>query len=378
MADVYEPEAASLARDKTDALLERVQREVDTGHLPSCQVALVRNGVVGVAKTFGAPIDSRYTIFSATKPFVAMAFWTLLDEGLFRLDDPVSDHIPEFALNGKRDITIEQVMLHTSGFPHAPLGPPQWDKRESRLEAFGRWRTNWEPGTRFEYHPTSAHWVLAELIERGSGGDYRDYIARTICAPLGLTRFQLGVKPQDQGDIRQLVATGEVMTPDEIEAVFGFRTLPVSEVTTEALLQHNRADVREVGVPGGGGVSNALDVAMFYQALLEGGRGLISHEAMQDFSVNVRNTFPDFLGTPANRALGLVIASDDGKNGLRGMGKTVAPGTFGHNGAGGQIAFADPTTGVSFVYLTDGLDEHVVRSARRTTAIASYAGACAV
>ena len=376
--DIYEPEAAGLAREKTDALLARVQREIDAQFLPSCQIALIRNGVVGVAKTFGhAAPDSRYTIFSATKALVAMAFWTLLDEGLFRLDDPVSDHIPEFALNGKREITIEQVMLHTSGFPRAPLGRNRWTQREDRLAAFGEWRTNWEPGTRYEYHPTTAHWVLAELIERGAGKDYREYIRATIVEPLGLQQFQLGIPSTDQGDINELVAVGEVMTADEIETVFGVRELPVSEVTTELLLEFNRSEVREVGVPGAGGVSNAVDLATFYQALLDGGRGILSSEAMADFTQNVRCSLKDFLGTPANRALGLVVAGDDGLSGMRGMGKTVSPRAFGHNGAGGQIAFGDPDTGISFVYLTNGIDEHMVRQARRTTAIASYAGACA-
>ena len=61
---------------------------------------------------------------------------------------------------------------------------------------------------------------------------------------------------------------------------------------------------------------------------------------------------------------------------LRGMGRTVSAGTFGHNGAGGQIAWADPVSGVSFVYLTNGMDQHVLRAARRTTGIASRAGNC--
>jgi CubicO group peptidase (beta-lactamase class C family) len=75
--------------------------------------------------------------------------------------------------------------------------------------------------------------------------------------------------------------------------------------------------------------------------------------------------------------LGVVVAGDDGKSNLRGMGHTVSPRAFGHNGAGGQIAWADPDTGVSFCYLTNGLDQHVLREARRTSGIASKAAVCA-
>ena len=59
----------------------------------------------------------------------------------------MAHYIPEFAEHGKDAITVEQVMLHTSGFPAAPLGPPNWDTAGGRLEAFARWRLGWEPGT---------------------------------------------------------------------------------------------------------------------------------------------------------------------------------------------------------------------------------------
>src|SRR6266581_2172725 len=104
------------------------------------------------------------------------------------VDRRVADYIPEFATNGKGIVTVEQVMLHTSGFPRAPLGPPAWVDRDRRLDAFARWRLNWEPGTAHEYHATSAHWVLSELIERISGRDYRDFIHERVTGALGLPR----------------------------------------------------------------------------------------------------------------------------------------------------------------------------------------------
>ncbi len=117
--------------------------------------------------TLGAAVPgSRDVIFSATKPVVAGAIWVLIGEGKLDPAQRVAELIPEFATNGKDVITVEQVMLHTSGFPHVPFVPLDWDDRERRLARFADWRCNWEPGTRFEYHPTSADWVLAELIER--------------------------------------------------------------------------------------------------------------------------------------------------------------------------------------------------------------------
>ena len=83
------------------------------------------------------------------------------------------------------------------------------------------------------------------------------------------------------------------------------------------------------------------------------------------------------MGVPANRTRGLILAGDDGRSHLRGMGRTVSPAAFGHNGAAGQIAWADPATGLSFAYLTNGRDLHFLREHRRTTALASLAARCA-
>jgi CubicO group peptidase (beta-lactamase class C family) len=76
----------------------------------------------------------------------------------------------------------------------------------------------------------------------------------------------------------------------------------------------------------------------------------------------------------ANRTLGLVLAGDDGMSSRRhNLGKTVSPRAFGHGGAGGQIAWADPETGISFCYLTNGLDANVLREGRRGVALSSRA-----
>src|SRR3954462_14961459 len=132
---------------RLDALLQRAQREVDAGLLPSCQLAVAHDGEVILNEVCGdASLDTRYVIFSATKAVVAGAVWQLLGEGALDEQMRIADLIPECGTNGKDVITLEQVMLHTSGFPHAPLGPPQWSDRLGRLEAFSKWRLNWDPG----------------------------------------------------------------------------------------------------------------------------------------------------------------------------------------------------------------------------------------
>ena len=154
---------------------------------------------------------------------------------------------------------------------------------------------------------------------------------------------------------------------------------PETEVTEEALLNFNRPEARAVGVPGGGGFTNAPTLALFYQALLTG--GLNGTRVWQDETLAMaRRVRSGELRDPmfkklANRALGVIVAGDDDRS-FRGFGKTNSPETFGHNGAGGQLAWVDPATGLSLAYLTNGHDRNNIRQGRRGVAIGSLAAVC--
>jgi CubicO group peptidase (beta-lactamase class C family) len=360
-------------RQAVTTLLQRARREVDAGLLPSAQVAVAYAGELVEFQTFGdATDDSRYVVYSATKAFVAGAVWALIGDGLIDVSKHVVEYIPEFGTNGKDVITLEQVMLHTSGFPMAPLSVVDGDTSAARVAAFARWRLNWEPGSTFEYHPSSAHWVLAEVIDRVTGRDFRDVVEERVTTPAALGRV-LGDVPHVAAE---LVVVGEPATPDELEAALGIRELVLGEVTTEALMGFNDPHVQRVGMPGGG-VMRAADLALYYQAVLHNPDGMWDATVLDDVKGHVRNRLPDRLtGVPANRTLGLVQAGADGMTSLRGMGHTVSPLTIGHNGAKGQIAWGDPVSGLSFGYCTNGLDENFLREARRTTALSSCAGSC--
>ena len=370
------PAEAGIVDERLEALRARASRDIEGGLLPSCQLAVAKDGELVWFEAFGAAdLATRYVIFSSTKPFVASVIWLLLGERALKPEMRVVDLVPEFGSNGKHEVTLDQVLLHTSGFPRAPLGPPEWSDRSSRLEVFSKWRLNWQPGSRHEYHATSAHWVLAEVIERVTGRDFRAVLHDRVTVPLGLRGFTLGVPRDEQGDVADLELRSEPPTVDEIRAVLGVDVIDRGEVTDEAMMRLNEPDAREVGVPGAGAVASAADVALFYQALLHDPDGLWDPEVLADATGTVRNTFHDRLtGCPANRSRGLVLAGDDGKSNLRGLGRTVSPRAFGHNGAGGQVAWADPESGLSFCYLTNGIDRHLFRQYRRDTAVASLAG----
>lgn len=362
--------------ERVEILSERLRREINEEILPSCSVAAGLDGEIVWAETLGAATpDSRYPIFSCTKALIAAVMWQLIGEGAVAVTDRVSDHFAEFAGEGKGEITIEQLLTHTGGFPRAPMGPPNWSDRQWRIQRMATWRLNWEPGTRFEYHPTSAHWVLAEIITRVDGRDHRDAVRERILDPLGLRRLRLGVPVAEQGDIVHLEARGEAPDPGEIAALLGVESFDLGEVTPELLLAFDHPDVVEVGVPGGGGVATASDLALLYQAMLHNTGDLWDPEVLADGTARIRCTMADpMTGVAANRSLGLVIAGDDGKSAMRWMGHNVSPGAFGHNGAAGQIAWADPATGLSFAYLTNGIDRNFLREAGRIVGIASRAG----
>ncbi|MDX2167320.1 MAG: serine hydrolase domain-containing protein [Deltaproteobacteria bacterium] len=382
------PLALGIDADKLEALFTRAEREVRDGLLPSMQIAVARHGRVAAMRTIGrvarggvtaaAADDTLYVIFSATKAITASAAWLLIAAGRLRLDARVTELIPEFGDNGKGAVTVEQLFTHTSGFPHAPFDALDWDDRRARLERFRSWRLNWEPGTRFEYHPTSSMWVIAELVERAADMPFRDFVRQRIALPLGLPDLWVGLPAEQQARVADLVPAGEAPRDEELRGL-GFPIIPVGEVTEDALLSFNRPAVRAVGVPGGGGITTAADLALFYQALLHGGLPGGATVWQPQTLAMARQVRSGALRDPyfrqlANRGLGIIVAGDTASRTFRGFGHVGSPLTFGHNGAGGQLAWADPESGVSLAYLTNGLDRHPLRQARRGVGISSRAG----
>ncbi len=308
------------------AIAAAAQREIDRG-LTACQVAVARDGEVVWSGAFGsAEPTTRFWIASATKPIVASAIWILMAEGRIELDAPVAHYVPEFAANGKHDVTVEQVLLMTSGFPDAPMTSAEGDDPARRVERMASWPLETEPGTAYAYHGSSAHWVLAELIERITGEDFRDFVEQRVTGPLGLGRV-LGVPRDRQGDLAQTSAAAS----DDVRAAWAY------------------AEKIEVGEPGGGAIMTAPQLALFYQALLHDPSGVWDPEIRADATARVRCTLPDpLMKMPANRTIGVVVGAGFGTT--WGSSETA----FGWPGAGGQIAFAEPATGISFAFLQMG------------------------
>lgn len=388
------PEQIGLNPDKVQALFDRAEREIKEGLLPACQLAIARDGKIGAMHTFGRAIqggelkaatdETLFDIMSCTKALTSSAVWLLIQEGKLHAQDRVAQYIPEFGTNGKDAVTIEHLLTHTSAIPTAPGAQKEWADKSRRLARFAQWRLEHPPGERFTYHIAANFWPAAEIVERISGQDYRDFVRTRIAEPLGLPELRVGLPRAECNRMADIVWVGEPARAEEYEKL-GVTPprVAMSSINESMILEFNELEVREAGSPAGGGITTAGDLALFYQALLHGGRShdgkQIWQPAMLQDAFRIRN--PGFKdpqrGFTANRSLGIVIAGDDGKANLRGFGRTNSPAAFGHPGFGGQVAWADPATGISFAYVTNGFDRNDLREGRRSVALCSLAGACA-
>lgn len=386
---VDRPEDVGIDSAKLAALYARAARDVEDGSLPSCQIAVARRGRLAGFRTFGAAVQggreqpatdqTLYHFFSSTKAIVAAAVWLLHEDGQLDLHTKVAEIIPEFGTWGKHEIDVETLMLHAGGFPYAPFKPLYWNDRAKLRQAMSEWRLNWPVDSRFEYHATSAHWVMSEIIERRTGKPWKQFIAERLLGPMGLSELYLGCPPAQQHRVADIVYVGEHPEPPG-----GW-----GEVTPELITNFNKPEVRAAGVPGGGAVATAAAMALFYQPLVNGGTTIDGTRVMAPetiaFGTKVRarpqhimeelKLIDPTLHVNTNRALAVVVAGGDGYAAFRGFGRTCSPDAFGHGGAGGQIAFGDPRTGISVSYATNGFAPPIPQG-RRGVAIASLACAC--
>ena len=296
------PDEVGIDPRRLDVFLDRVRLEVDSGRLPSAQVAVARQSRLVAFETYGdATNDHRYILQSVGRNVVAAAVWKVLGDGQLKLDERVADVIPEFGTNGKEVVTVEQVLTHSAGFPFAPLGYPKMLDRAKRLEAFAKWRLDWEPGSRLQFHLTSAAWVIAELIERRTGLPFPDYLRTAIVEPLGLG-FILPL-PADR--FHEVLAV-----PTETD-----RTSDDQDVDPWGPWYLANPDVLAAGEPSHSIVGTAADVALLPQAVFHS--GLWDAGTVAD-ALRIRRSEPPFgeklyggSEETANVALFTMVSGDD-------------------------------------------------------------------
>jgi CubicO group peptidase (beta-lactamase class C family) len=284
----------------------------------------VKNGAAAGA-------DTLFLLFSQTKVLTSSAVWALVEEGKLSFMDKITDHLPEFKAHGKADITLHTVMTHQAGYPSGDVTQATWtDHAKMRAEVCD-FSLDWTPGSRLQYHPRAAHLTQAMVIEAVTGQDYRDVIRDKVLAPLGLAEdIFVGVPLAKQG---RCADTGSAEGRD------------------------NSPEFKAAGMPSGGGYATARGIAAFYQMLLGKGRlgnvRMFSPRLVEYVTRSHTGDRGDHAmdGIPMHRGLGPHVRGDSER--IRGLGTIGAPQTFGHGGAGTSYSWADPTSGVSFTYLTN-------------------------
>jgi CubicO group peptidase (beta-lactamase class C family) len=308
------------------------------------QLCLLRDGAVVLDHTVGCGPRDLFLIFSASKPFVAMAVHLLAQRGALSLDDAVAAHWPAFGRQGKDSITIRQVLQHRAGVPVA-----------RSLVADGAAMTSWERSVRAverarpvpddhtgpTYHILSFGFILGELVRRVTGVPVQRFLASEILEPLGLHDTYLGVPG---GQLH--------------------RAVPVRATGRNARLKEfvfNRRATRRAVIPAAGLSSTARDLARFYQALLDVGTprsaGLFTPGTLaQACEPSNEDEVDRFLGVRVRWAHGFQLGGPDHRSDAavgRAMGRHSSALTFGHNGSNCCIGWADPTRRLAFAYTTN-------------------------
>jgi CubicO group peptidase (beta-lactamase class C family) len=236
------------------------------------------------------------------------------------------------------------------------------DLREDRDKRLGRmecWRLTWEPDSRFEYHATAAHWTIAEIITQRTGLDFRDYVRQRLTEPMGVPELFVGLPDEFHSRAADVVYTVPPVMPED-----GWK-----ETNPDTVLHFNLPSQRRAGCPGAGAFAGAGELALFYQRLVrpeESGAHAPLKPSTIEFATEVRTRahhVDGASGLPVNRALAVVVAGDEPLE--RGFAPTASPQAFGHGGAGGQLAWGDPETGLSVGFVTNGFvpaDELTARS----------------
>ncbi len=273
--------------------------------------------------------DSIFLIASITKPMTATAVLVLADRGELKLSDKAVKYLPEFNEGDRKDITIEQLLTHTSGMPD--MLPENNDLRRAHqpvskfVELAMTTPLLFKPGTQYKYQSMGIL-LAAEIVQRISGQPLPTFLDREVFQPLGMTRTALGMGrlKMDQVEMGQV---GDAAP----EAGSG-------DPTTKSW-DWNSPYWRNFGAPWGGAHSTGPDIARFLDSYLHPTGKVLKVETARDA---IRN-HNQGLDTP--RGIGFTV-------GPKASSDANSEKVFGHTGSTGTLCWADPATETICVILT--------------------------
>jgi len=314
-----------------------IQQAIHDGNIPGAVLLVGHDGHVIYRKAYGAraleprheamTVDTIFDLASLTKVIATTtAMMQLVERGKVRLNDPVAKYLPEFAQNGKEDITVRQLLTHYSGLePDLELKTP-WQGKETAFRMAFAETPEEPPGSEFTYSDINFI-TLGALVERVSQETLDQYTVRHIFAPLKMvhTRF---VPP---------LAWKAKIAPTQYEE---------NNVMLRGVV-HDPTARRMGGVAGHAGLfSTADDLAKFAQTLLNGGDGILSAFSVEKMTRPEQPPAAEVL-----RGFGWDIDSPFSSN----RGDLLPVGSFGHTGFTGTSVWIDPTTKTYIILLTNAV-----------------------
>ncbi len=341
-----------------DAFIANFAEHGDVGaasavYLHGEPVVDIWGGMADVAEARPWTQDTIVIAFSCTKGVTAVCANKLIEEGRLDPDAPIAEYWPEFAANGKGHITVRWGLSHQAGLAEVQGDLTlddvvAWDPVVAAIAAQP---TVWEPGTTHGYHTRSYGWINGELIRRITGMSPGQYFAHEIARPLGL-EFYIGVPEELDERVATLYpAVHDAETQALIDAVMSDQSSLMGRVMSgpSGLFGYNNMwntrQMRVAEMPSSNGHGDARSLARMYAACMTevDGVRLLADDTVQR-ATEMQCDGPDcVIGQPLSIGLGFMLAST--------FPGPVGPRTFGHSGAGGSVAFADPDRGLTFAYV---------------------------
>lgn len=333
---VVAPESVGLRTDHLARIDEIVADGLAAKKMPGCVIAIGRHGKLAFLRAYGnrrlepqiepMTIDTVFDMASITKPVAtATSVMMLVERGQLRLRDRVSEYLPEFSANGKKDITIAQLLTHHGGLIPDNALKDYIDGPEMAMERINALGMYVEPGTRFVYTDVGFI-VLAEIIRQVTGDDVHQFSQRNLFVPLNM------------------IETGFV--PD---AALRQRAAP-TETRSEQWMQGEVHDPRAYqlgGIAGHAGLfSTAQDLAVYAQMMLQSG----AYDGVRILSpLTVAKMTEDRDVSGNRRALGWDKLSVYSSN----RSELFSPSAFGHGGFTGTVLWIDPELDLFFIFLSN-------------------------
>ncbi|MCG3184062.1 MAG: hypothetical protein ICCCNLDF_02174 [Planctomycetes bacterium] len=308
--------------------------------------------------------DTLVVVYSTTKGVSALTLALANARGLLDYDQPIARYWPEFAQNGKADVTVRQLLGHEAGlvWTDEDLTIDRLHDLDDVARVLARQKPAWPPGTRHGYHSMTIGLYMQELIRRVDPAHRTlgRFFHEEIAVPLGL-EFYIGLPPEIPYD--RLATMLQYTTGRALRALFYtpwpmlLRVLwpwSLLRMSFRCLRDLDFKDRRsfDIEVPAGNGVGTARSLARLYSVFAEGGGELgVAPDTMALLTAPPTQIKPRdvVLGVPTWYSLGFIRPGPDVEFGSSGR-------AFGTPGAGGSFAFADPDARLGFAYVMNKQD----------------------